>query len=64
MEWVIGSAGAQRRLRVDIGGYGQTRDSADDGDRHDPRSQPRNRVSHRDVVPFVVRQPATSNYVY
>lgn len=61
---LIGAALALRRLRMRIGGNGQTRDSARDGDRDDPRSHARHRVSHRHLVPFVMRQPATSNYVY
>ena len=53
-----------RRLRVGIGGNDQARDCTGDGDRGDPHSQARQRVSHRHLVPFVVRQPATSDYVY
>jgi hypothetical protein len=55
---------ALRSLGSRIGGDDQARDSAGDGDRDDPRSHARQRESHRHLVPFVVRQPATSNYVY
>ena len=64
MERMLRATHAQRRLRLHIARYDKTRDRADDGDRHDPRSYARHRESHRHLVPFVVRQPATSNYVY
>lgn len=55
---------ALRGLSSRLGGNEQARDSTGDGDRDDPRSHARPRESHRHLVPFVVRQPATSNYVY
>lgn len=63
MRLMRGRALALRPLRLCFGCNGQTGDSAGDGDRGDPRTQARQRASHRHLVPFVMRQPATSNYV-
>ena len=60
---MLGPSLAQRRLRSRVDGNGQTGKRAGDGDRDDPRSQAGERASHRHLVPFVMRQPATSNYV-
>ena len=64
MKRLLGRAFALRRLRLGVDGYGKTDDSAGDGDRGDPRARAPHRASHRHLVPFVMRQPATSNYVY